>query len=475
MKNKIGLFFLMIALITSCTSDELVLNNQAVDSDTNNPGMYKAAGDQVYDLLGYGVDITGEYLAPLSNKQQVINIVKLKLEKPDAVGAGSYEDKNGIIKYGRDYNTLTDNLDVKVSGTVSKGVYSGTVKQDVICNNTISSTCAYALVEERIIKRNVSVVGTYEMLSQYLTDGFKENIIAMTPEQIINAYGTHVFTNIYLGAKFQFIYKSEIHDSNKEQTLISGVSATAKSAFGISINADVTTSTSLISNNKEISVRYKTIGGNAAFAVVGNLDIQNPDNITTEINTWKASIGNNLAMIDVQDNSMIPIYEFVTDASKKAALKSAVDNYIARNALTQVLPLYRYYNKDHTGHFYTTDYTELGNATQTNSWVLEKIQGYVLPTNSTATNTVGLKRYYNSSSHDHFYTIGVSESTNWKFEWIECNVFKFAEPGTVPLHRYYASKQRLHFYTTDYRELGSGNSKYRYEGIECYIIPNNRL
>lgn len=467
MKAKKNLFLLLVLIISlaSCNDNEMINNQEQVSNSKNNP-RFKSAGDQVFDLLGYGADITGEYLAPESNRMQVIDLTRLKNEQPGAVDDGLYDISNTKIEYGEDASILTNKLTVKVSGNASKGIYSGTVSHDYISSNTVSSTYSYALIEDRIFKKRLRLFGLYELLAQYTTQSFKDNLLKMTPDDIIRGYGTHVFTDIYLGAKFQLMYRSEILGTSKAETLTSGASVTAKNIFGISANVE--TYTNLVENNKKVFVNYKTIGGDASIGVTGNFNIANPQSLETQLTAWRATINGRLSMIDVQSGSMIPIYEFVSDPTKKAELKNAVNNYIESHALYQANPLYRYYNGKK--HFYTTAYSELGAGK--NGWILEKTQGYVLPTNSTIPNTVNLKRYYYAKKDDHFYTVGTSANSNWKYEWVECKVYKSQSSGTVPLYRYYNPNSFHHFYTTDYRELGPGTGGFLYEGIECYIFPN---
>lgn len=82
-------------------------------------------------------------------------------------------------------------------------------------------------------------------------------------------------------------------------------------------------------------------------------------------------------------------------------------------------------------------------------------------------------RYYNGKGCDHFYTTGWGElgpgASGWGFEGIQCYVYPNQRPGMVPLYRYWNGQGCDHFYTTSWEELGQGGGGWNYEGIQCYV------
>ena len=98
---------------------------------------------------------------------------------------------------------------------------------------------------------------------------------------------------------------------------------------------------------------------------------------------------------------------------------------------------------------------------------------------STGVNTVPLYRYWNGRIGDHFYTTNWRElgtgKHGWRYEGIQCHVLPQRRRGSVPLYRYWNGRIGDHFYTTNWRELGSGRYGWRYEGIQCYVYPTRIL
>jgi hypothetical protein len=66
---------------------------------------------------------------------------------------------------------------------------------------------------------------------------------------------------------------------------------------------------------------------------------------------------------------------------------------------------YRYWNAGIYNHYYTTDFSELGNGA--NGYVFERVEGHVY--SSQVSGTVPLKRYYCADNGDHFYTTNPNE------------------------------------------------------------------
>lgn len=157
--------------------------------------------------------------------------------------------------------------------------------------------------------------------------------------------------------------------------------------------------------------------------------------------------------------------------SPNRLLYSSFNMSIARPSGT--VPFLRYFNPDTQDQFYTTLYSELGEAAQ--GYSFEWAEGYIRSTY--ASGTVPLYRYWNPTTWAHFYTTNLNElgygALGYNYEKIEGYVYSTQQTGTVPLYRYYNPTTAHHFYTTDYSELGSGSNGYQFEWIQCYIFRSS--
>lgn len=130
---------------------------------------------------------------------------------------------------------------------------------------------------------------------------------------------------------------------------------------------------------------------------------------------------------------------------------------------------FRYYNRERGGHFYTTNWSELGASSP--DWRYEGVTGYVqLRADG---NTRPLHHYHSSRGAGHFYTTNFDELGNgrngWTYEGITGHVPNNAAADTADLHRYLFPQTTAHFYTTNFDELGGGHSGWVYEGIQSQI------
>lgn len=87
--------------------------------------------------------------------------------------------------------------------------------------------------------------------------------------------------------------------------------------------------------------------------------------------------------------------------------------------------------------------------------------------------SVPLHRYWNPTIGDHLYTTNFNElgtgRAGYRYERIQCYVMPKKGAGTVPLRRYWNPQTTDHFYTTRFGELGTGRAGYILEGVQCHV------
>jgi hypothetical protein len=124
---------------------------------------------------------------------------------------------------------------------------------------------------------------------------------------------------------------------------------------------------------------------------------------------------------------------------------------------TALNPVYRFYSKKNRSHFYTISTSEkndliLNNAPE--SWEYESVgwfsyryqQGDTLP----------VYRFWSKKNTAHFYTISEEEKNavidkytdyEWKYEGAAFYAYKNQEVGTLPVYRFWSNIHDAHFYT----------------------------
>ena len=325
--KKLFLFMSWVMLILSGCADEDIIerNSPSFPQSVNT----RSAGDGVYDILGYGYDITGPYLDTKSSRAIVFDTNKL-LEK-GLITPYKLEESRFRYSSGKDVIDFTTNMSsslqmstpgiLKVIGGASLNIAFGG-------NSHYNSDYSFAYCTQQYIDSRYRISeADINVLKTCLTKQFIERLSTYTPEQIVEEYGTHVLKDIYLGAKFVVYYMAKSTSSSKKESINAGLGASLFSLF--KMDGKFQYDESLAITNKEQSLYYFTIGGDPAVGVQGSLNPENSPSI--DIGKWMASVKSSTPkFIDVDNNSQsfIPIYELVTDPTKKQTLKAYIDNYI---------------------------------------------------------------------------------------------------------------------------------------------------
>ena len=325
--KKLFLFMSWVMLILSGCADEYIIerNSPSFPQSVNT----RSAGDGVYDILGYGYDITGPYLDTKSSRAIVFDTNKL-LEK-GLITPYKLEESRFRYSSGKDVIDFTTNMSsslqmstpgiLKVIGGASLNIAFGG-------NSHYNSDYSFAYCTQQYIDSRYRISeADINVLKTCLTKQFIERLSTYTPEQIVEEYGTHVLKDIYLGAKFEVYYMAKSTSSSKKESINAGLGASLFSLF--KMDGKFQYDESLAITNKEQSLYYFTIGGDPAVGVQGSLNPENSPSI--DIGKWMASVKSSTPkFIDVDNNSQsfIPIYELVTDPTKKQTLKAYIDNYI---------------------------------------------------------------------------------------------------------------------------------------------------
>ncbi|MFZ4725403.1 MAG: MAC/perforin domain-containing protein [Paludibacter sp.] len=493
MKLKKHILPLFLVLMYSC-SDNLTDATKDSMNQNNVSSKFKVRGDNKYDVLGFAFDATGPYLDIMKTTYPVIDVVKLQA----VTGLIASDDpihSELDIKSGSDAKTLLKKYSNKfsIAGAIPiEGIpFTASLSADFDGYKTTTSKYSYAIADMNVYvsHHTINKYTPLSTLQSYLTDNFKNDLLSLTPEQIISLYGTHVYTEIYTGGKMRFTYKSYVNNSTKESSASYGAKVGVTVATNTNLSLSATTSYTITGSNifQQESMAFSTIGGTGASPLgtwTPGLGTSTPINF----NQWSATVSkttaSSLQLIDVGDNSLMAIYEFVADPIKKAALKTAVDNYIMGKAITvlPVVPLYRY-SDTKSNHFYTTNWNEIGIGG--NNWYYEGIQAFIFQNQET--NTVPFYRFYKNVKKktglfssitytDHYYTTVKSSGDNNGYinEGIIGFVYTTPTFNTVGLRQYYNSSIFDHFYTTNINELGNGGMGYSYNGDCCYVIEGTK-
>jgi hypothetical protein len=484
MKLKKYIFPLFLILMYSCSDITPEVQTDPINNSNIVSPIFRVPGDGHYDMLGYGFDATSEYLAKKKMPYAVIDIDKLQT----STGLVSFIDdvhSEMNITSGSDAKSLLTKYNIKftVDGAIPiDGVpFAGSLSYEFTQTKTSTSKYSFAFADLNVYISHCCIKQSTpaSTLQNYLTDGFKNDLLTMTPEQIIAQYGTHVYTDIFTGGRLRFIYQSYVNTSTKETSASYGAKIGVGKATdaNLSVSASTTTTETAASALQRELMNYKAIGGTAA-SPIGTWTPSGGTSTTINFNQWSSTISkstpSSLVLMDVGDNSLMAIYELVADPVKKEALKIATNNYILSNGLTilPVVPLYRYCNTSNS-HFYTTNWNELGIGG--NSWNYEGIQAFLFQNQEA--NTVPLYRFSNTIKNHiaHYYTTDKNSAPGYINEGILGYVYTTPiNNNVVGLRQYYNPNIYDHLYTTSLTEIGNGQNGWNYEKDCCYVLDGTK-
>ncbi|WP_433625665.1 MAC/perforin domain-containing protein [Chryseobacterium cucumeris] len=464
----------LLLFMGSCSSDDL--NNESTPDSpakTNRLSAAKFAGDGAYDVLGHGFNATGEYANANSAGFKVIDIDRFKSEQAARLLSENTNTQQYLEEYGENAETYSKMVSTKVDATAGIPLFKKTVSvgfnSAVTTNHKFDAKYIYGSYNLIIKQKRLRFNATTDMLADYVTPEFTQDLQTKTPQQIVEDYGTHVMIDIYTGAKMDIMFQSETTNESRDRAARIGVKVGVKSIFDVDVTNDVNTSESSMNYSKKLS--YRTRGGDPSKGLVGELNL---DQAAPKINitNWQSSsTASNSVLVEFGNNGLVPIYNLVKDAAKKAQLKTYVDQYLIDNQISleyNTTMLYGYQNQADSNHYFTFNTNLQPSSYWTNEGPTFKVFQYKAP------DTVPIYCYKSTSGADHYFTQGstLQPSSYWNvYMGVAFYAYKDPGAGRIPVYSYKAKNGSDHYLSVS-PNLGPVNYWSIREGIAFYIPAN---
>lgn len=477
-----GLCGLSLSLfVAACTDSNELENLKGLSSPSV---VSRTAGDGVYDVLGYGYDITSDYLGVSAVRQPILDIkafVRDNQERFDnpfigvisqRISAG--EDAQSFLQQVITNSNFTGSVAAMGITDTSKGFFSGTITTGFKTDSKYSYSSKYSFARAEVLKKQrqyllYTNVGT---LSRYLSSKFVADLNQYSADEIVKMYGTHVLTNVTVGGSYKAYYKSAIVEETSRIEKTKTVTAGAKyNMVKVGLDANGTWNTTTITETNKKNSNWlcyiESIGGSTSGTSITLSPNQGPT-ITVNLGSWTQSVDDTHSrLVDVDWNATYPIYDLVSDPIKKAALKIAVEKYIDSSKLEilELLPLYAYYSSKHINNSYFTQWK----GTHFNTDDYQGVVCYLCK--KQVPGTTPLYEYYSSKYINH------SLSSIWRgnqsntdvYQGITGYIYTSQLPGTVPLYEYYSAKHINHSYCIEWK--GNRFNTDDFQKIIGYVFP----
>lgn len=452
----------LLPLFYSCSEMEEFTDDSSPQYSSNPTTRF--AGDEKYDVLGYGYDATGEYLHPLSVRNPVLDIAKYEKDSIDRLQYGTSSYGFDQMYYG--YSASDYTMDITKETNVTANMSYGSEKVDTVpyfsgnitYNNYLKTEYAYsdkysfASVDAVRNRKHIWINDEVSCLSNYLSESFKADLERLSPDRIVERYGTHVLTDFIIGGRYKIMYRSVVTHTkdatHKRKTVASGLTAALFGiGFSLNITRTVQTDETLVKDNQNKELYVLFYGGNGTSL---KYDLEKGMPTGVDVQSWENSINlSNSCLNEIMWKETYPIYEFISDPIKKEQIKEAVKRHITNSSLTslELLPLYSYYHDISRDHCTTTNPNIVENYS---GWRFLCIEGYVLK--QRLTNSIVLHEYYSEQLWDHYLTTLSDIHNNYPVYQHQQStpvgyIYKNIDIDLVPLYEYYHDGNTNHYTT----------------------------
>jgi len=366
--KKIVIYVSCLLLVVSCSNYEEPLKNVIVEDQGNDIPTLRMAGDGDNDVLGFGYDVAGTYLDPISVKNAVIDISRLKNDYPDKVYYNASTSIYNRYTYGYSAEDYLSEKTKEVSTNAKVGfdtLFSGTFSNNNNFNSKLSLSSLYLYASCDVVKnvKRIYTIADINLLKNYLSPSFAQALNTKSADEIINMYGTHVLADFTIGGRYNFIFRSAANTSLTNTTKKDVVKAGANFTFlkigvGGDTNVSQTTINQYQNDNKSKELFIKCYGGETTGISYSNLETGYP---TINPSTWEASVNkNNAALTEINWDKTIPIWEFALNPTQREALRVAAINHVKNNMIHSydLLPMIEWVTTGPTNFYFLAGGTD---------------------------------------------------------------------------------------------------------------------
>ena len=292
-----------------------------------------------YDPLGSGYDICGPYVTEI--KKELLDVNKLIDDdyiQIQTINSGLKTIKETATSFQSMVTKMSNTTEVNADGKA--GLYSGSVKVAVGYKkgDSISSKQEFATISEQYRKADVQINSLSAAdLKRYLKPDAAAalNSKKIDAQRIIDDYGTHVIVGFILGGSYNYWMSANTYNtaSNTSFLNVAEVAVAYKKDSTKAVNASV----------KNIYESYKS-NASSDFNFHEYLDARGGESqyvslLKPNFDMWQKSLEKKWSIIDFYGKGIIPLWEFVSDATQKKELKTKIENYIKeRGAVTEYIP-----------------------------------------------------------------------------------------------------------------------------------------
>ncbi|WP_299703955.1 MAC/perforin domain-containing protein [uncultured Pontibacter sp.] len=328
-------FIFLFSILVSCSKQYIEPEATSRTDDTItvtnlNPeySLPSSAGGE-YNLLGHGYDVTGPFAEASAAGHQIIDVLKFKEDSPSLVDLGRSNVGSARTFASENAQAYSQMLSSETKGQrLFKGaITSYFPNQDALSDKYIYSS--YTLLVER---KRVKMMPDLRLLQKYVTDTFKADIQSKSPQEIVEKYGTHILTDITLGAKLVVLYQAETENRDREKAAKLGLTVAMGNVFKFSTGDLDNANTTSATGNFSQKLSYRAFNGDPdKISQTTSPESKHP---TVDISGWQQSLSTTddvLIDFNFSGDSLLPLYDVIEDPVKREEVRAYVEAYLAEN------------------------------------------------------------------------------------------------------------------------------------------------
>jgi len=326
----------LILFSTSCSEDPVSANQP------DQPVTRDIPADAIPGItyLGTGYDAFGEYASTRAVMAPVIGLTSYtdvnalgnSYKIPQDVTFLNVSNFNYESNYGRFVSEYLSNRRQSVTLSASYGgFFSSTVKTNFTEEKYTSNDYAFCTVTRSIQLWRLSLPYTdIDKLRSMMLPTAREDINNLDPVLLFKKYGTHLTTEIDIGARAD--YHTEIEKNLETLEIKTEIVATAEASFkkasgSAEYDASFDEKVSLFNVNSTRKIRVS--GGSSELA----LQISEEG----KFNQWLETITENPVLCDFTRNSLIPIWDLCDTDARRQELLIALADYAGTKELPPIV------------------------------------------------------------------------------------------------------------------------------------------
>lgn len=213
-------------------------------------------------------------------------------------------------------------------------------------SNRVFGELYYQYMDSRYWLKNTS--DDIKIMKSYVSQSFTDDLYNITPGELFETYGGFVLCDFIVGGKVIALYSGVYQGNESSETRGKKMQTDIDASYGKIASGDFGIGRAY-SNGNELSNKFtdlrtsvKTLGGIGAIATFTNPEKMSSINVN--LTAWLNSLSdkNNHSVIDISDNGLLPITEFVREDNLRYPLKRMLNHGTIISEFKEPFLMYAY-------------------------------------------------------------------------------------------------------------------------------------